>query len=222
VTISGTGFGNSDGELHFVIGPYPAQDIVALPGNAVWLDTNIFSPVPSVYGFLAYSGVIYIKRLSDGAKSNLVPFQFEPDMEQREIRTPADFILASPNYTNAYFDIANDGIFHRNTNFFSGVTGVDQIFLTTKLKNGWTVAYQSIAYSQGYDVGGQLFALPSAIGTDSLSMSVYFSLNPAYFNGVGRITEYSIVIPIQGPSGIPDGVVCVSAPPPNTPCPSTN
>jgi len=159
-------------------------------------------------------------------KSNLVPFQFEPDMEQREIRTPADFILASSNYATANFDSVNDDIVHHNTNFFSGVTGVDQIFLTTKLKNGWTVAHQSMAYAvwagSDVDVGGQVFAFPGAVLTDSLLMNVYFSVNPAFLDGFGRSTGYAIVIPIQGPSGIPDGVVCVYAPPPNTPCPSTN
>ena len=227
VTITGTGFGNDDGELHFVIGPYPSQDLIAQPGNAVWLDNKIFSPVPSVSGYLAYSGVIYLKRRSDGAKSNIVPFQFEPDMEQREIRFPADYILQQlPGVDTFYYpsDVGIGGVVYdfageiqrSNGNFFSGVTGVDRFFISTKLKNGWTVAQQPIAYTPPYLFSyGQAFVLPSLVGTDKLSLNVGFSVNPAIGGG---FFDYMILIPIQGPSGIPDGVVCVNTPGPSGPC----
>jgi hypothetical protein len=235
VTITGTGFGSSDGELHFVIGPNPAQDIVALPGNALWLNTQIFSPVPSVSGFLPYSGAIYVKRLSDGAKSNFVPFQFEPDIEQREIQYLVDYVLAqiSGSSVVARIPVGDVNIIYRdNENFFSGITGVDRFFINTKLQNGWTVAQQPITYipvsgygSCGYYqidgcTGGQSWIQSSAVGTDLLSMNVGFSVNPR-ISGNSQY-EYMVLIPIQGPSGIPDGQVCVTAPPPNTQCPSIN
>jgi hypothetical protein len=220
VTISGSGFGNDDGEVHFVIGPSPSQDLITLPGNAIWVNNQIFSPVPSVSGYVAYSGVIYIKRKSDGAKSNLVPFQFEPDMELREIRMIQDAVF--PQIGNVVNSTEYDGhlIRHSNNNWFSGVNGVDSLFLTTKLKNGWVLAQRPVVYLPDNEVGGQAFAIGGAVGSDVLSMAVGFSVNPAI--NWPAVLDYAVIIPIQGPSGIPDGVVCVSAPPANTACPSTN
>jgi hypothetical protein len=218
VTITGTGFGNSDGELHFVIGPSPAQDIVALPGNAVWLDTQIFSPVPGVSGYLPYSGAIYLKRLSDGAKSNFVPFQFEPDMEQREIQYVSDYVLAQLGGVDVSIQ-QGEVISRYNNNWFSGVNGVDQFFVNRKLKNGWRVAQLPFAYTpQGGGVGGQAFVLPPAgLGTDSLFVIVVFSVDPwilANFGplgniGSGGVFDYMLDIPIEGPKGLPDGVICL-------------
>ena len=219
VTIAGTGFGNDDGELHFVIGPY--QDIIVDNANAVWLDNKIFSPVPWISGVGAYSGGIYLKR-RDGAKSNIVPFQFEPDMEQREIRIPTDYILAQFGGVDTYF-FASDGppdfdtgvvyefageITRSNYNWFSGVTGVDRFFISTKLKNGWTVAQQPIAYTpMGGWSQGQAFVLTSFVGTDVLSVDTVFSVNPMFGGG---LFDYMILIPIQGPKGTADGIVCVN------------
>jgi hypothetical protein len=237
VTISGTGFGNSDGEVHFVIGPYLNQDIVLSPGSAsvVWLDNQIFSPVPTVSGYLAYPGAIYLKRLSDGAKSNIVPFQFEPDMEQREIQRLAGYVLAQPDHSVALMRQPYGGdnvIFRDNQNVFSGITGVDRFFANTKLENGWTVAQQPITYVPpvGYGscglsyrdgcTGGQSWIQSPVVGTDLLSTSVGFSVNPSV-SGNSQY-EYMLLIPIQGPRGLPDGQVCVTAPAPNTQCPSSN
>jgi hypothetical protein len=226
VTITGTNFSIDDGEVHFVIGPNPGQDIVAPPGSFIWLNTQIFTPVPTVSGFLPFSGQIYIKRLTDGAKSNFVPFQFEPDLEQREISVPADYVLAQARGVEV--SITNNAVIRTNDNFFGGATGVDQFFISTKLKNGWTVSQQplitlgigAVYQSEGY-VGGQAFALPIATGTDTLSLSVYFSVGPAA-NGWfglpvdGNVMAYQILIPIQGAAGVPDGVVC----PLGTQCPA--
>src|SRR5215469_3265731 len=90
VAITGTNFGN-DGEVHFVIGPLPTQDIAVAP--SVWTDKEIWAPIPIVSGVPPYPGLVYIKRHADAIKSNAVTFQFEPDVEQREIRVMADSVL---------------------------------------------------------------------------------------------------------------------------------
>jgi hypothetical protein len=213
VTITGTNFSIDDGEVHFVIGPNPGQDIVAPLGTVVWLNTQIFTPVPTVSGFLPFSGQIYIKRLTDGAKSNFVPFQFEPDLEQREISIPADYSITQLVNVNAV--IWNNSVFRVNISMFSGATGVDRFFISTKLKNGWTVSQQPIAYyANAQDVGGQAVALPLPVGTDTLALSVLFAMHPAFYEQ--STLAYAILIPIQGPVGVPDGVVC----PLGTQCPA--
>ena len=225
VTITGTGFGATDGEVHFVIGPLPSQDMVVSSNNQIWLATQIMAPVPMVAGVLPYAGALYVKRLTDGAKSVPVPFQFEPNVEQREIRVLADAILQQLSNVNAFLnDYVASGptVVHRwNSNFFSGVTGIDQFYLTTRLKNGWKVKEQPIPYTpiNGY-TGGSAWVASSVVGTDALATSVGFAVNPMI--AINDVFDYGLVIPILGPSAIPDGVVCVNAPPAGGSCAETN
>jgi hypothetical protein len=217
VTISGTGFGNTDGEVHFIIGPLPTQDVAVAANNQLWLDTRIVAPVPLVTGVPPYAGYVYVKRLSDGVKSAPVSFQFEPQMVQSEIRVPGDFVLqqlggvvlSPPNPASLYPSEWVDTL-RMNENWFSGVTGVDRFYINTRLKNGWKVSGPAVAYM--VDTGGSAAAISLGLGSDVLSTMVAFSVNPLLSSSYTM--SYSLVIPIQGPSGLSPGVTCqiVSAP----------
>jgi hypothetical protein len=209
VTLTGSGFTNTDGEVHFVIGPLPSQDIVA--SNPVWVDQQIVAPVPVVAGVLPYAGAIYVKRLPDGAKSLPIPFRFEPNVEQREIRALSDYVLQQLGGVD--LSTTATTISRLNNNFFSGASGVDRLFVSTRLKNGWQVVGQPEPY------GGSVFVAPVVWPTDNLSLFVGFSMGPE-ITMTGSV-EYGIAIPIQGPAGVPDGVVCPTLPA-NGSCPATD
>jgi hypothetical protein len=225
VTITGTGFGATDGEVHFVIGPLPSQDMVVPANNQIWLATQIMAPVPTVSGVLPYAGALYVKRLTDGAKSVPVAFQFEPNVEQREIRVLADAVLQQLSYVDAFLNYYSGAgptdVYRYNGNFFSGVTGTDRFYVTTRLKNGWKTTQTPITYTRvnGY-TGGAAWVVSAAVGTDALATSVGFAVNPMI--AINDAFDYGLVIPIQGPSGIPDGVVCINPPPSGGSCPQTD
>jgi hypothetical protein len=246
VTLSGKNFGSADGEVHFVIGPLPSQDLVVPANNLIWLDTRIMAPVPQVSGALPYAGVLYVKRLSDGAKSATVPFQFEPNVEQREIRILSDFILdphaccysmvldhtGAPAGGGDFFGgtslqvltplSSGFDVYHDNSgSLFADSHGVDHFFINTRLKNGWKMAQMPFTYTpSGGGVNGSTFATSTAVGTDILSTYVGFTENPGF--SIGSYLDYGVVIPIQGPAQVPDGLVCVNPPAPGSQCPQTD
>ena len=217
--ITGSGFGATDGEVHFVIGADPSLDKTTTPG--VWVNNQIFAvvPDPSVpdpsVGAATYSGVVYV--VVGGVKSNLVPFRFDPIIDHRVIRVPADYILG--NFANAsVFVPPYDAIGRWNNNYISGAAGDDQFYRHTLLQNGWTVESSPIAYTYQNQSGGGITMVLGRVGTNSPYTDVFSWVDTAWVN-LG-LFDYAIEIPIRGPRGLPDGVVCVSKPATGQPCPS--
>ena len=204
VMISGSGFGTG-GEVHFVIAP--GKDLIA-PAGAIWSDNQIFATVPDAAGVLAFNGTVYIKRVAGTVNSNLVPFRFNPLMELRQITRMADALLQQFNGVNAGVSAYNnymDSVARQHGYLFWGPKGNDQIYLNTRLKNGWIVSQTPTVFvSDGYYANqGDAYLIESHVGTDRPHVKVGFWMG----SGIYVTYNYSISMLIQGPKGVPDGVV---------------
>jgi hypothetical protein len=202
VMITGSGFGNAGGEVHFIIAP--GQDFPA--SGVTWGDTQIFATVPDTSGILGFNGMVYIRRATDKAGSNLVPFRFNPSLELRQVKVPADYILQQFDGINTY-TIHSQGVTtvsRINTYWFWGPKGNDQFFLNTRLKNGWTVVQApSVFLPHNYATAGGAYLDGSYVGTDWPYVNVRFWVN----GGSVSFLDYAISVLIQGPKGVPDGLV---------------
>lgn len=202
VMINGSNFGPALGEIHFVIGP--GMDLPA-PTGAVWTDTQIFTSVPDKTGVLGFSGTVYVKRAADQKTSNLAAFRFQPTLDIREIRATGDRALTAPVGTcNA------DCVKHWRiqANIFAGDTNNDQLFLNTRLKNGWIVDDLNVTCrNDSSDVcNGGAYIWDSKKGTDWPYINVRWWLNPDSIFYFSRVV-YNFSVRIVGPKGLPDGVV---------------
>lgn len=215
IIINGSGFGTANGVIHFIIGAM--RDLIATP--EVWVNNQIFvavpdpsAPDPSV-GAMAYDGVVYI--VVGGVKSNLVPFHFAPIIDHRIISIPADFLLGQ------FADplVLADGVLRNNLNWAQSAQGDDKFYRNTLLQNGWTVEAMPSAYNSIPKFpGGGIFFVAARVGTNSPYTDV-FSWVDTMWQGLGSF-QYAIEIPIQGPRGLPDGVVCTSQPVTGQACPN--
>jgi len=203
VMITGSGFGNAGGEVHFIIAP--GQDFPA--SGVTWGDTQIFATVPDASGILGFNGMVYIRRATDKAGSNLVPFRFNPSLELRQIKVPADSVFQQFNGISQTVDNWPGGLRYVariNQYWFWGPKGNDQHFLNTRLKNGWTVLQPpQVFLPNAYAANGDAYLDGSHAGTDWPYVNVRFWMP----GGVYVIQHYGISILIQGPKGVPDGVV---------------
>jgi hypothetical protein len=221
IMITGSGFGNTDGEVHFVIGANPSLDLKSPPG--VWVNNQIFTAVPDPsapdpsIGAIAYNGVVYV--VVGGVKSNLVPFRFDPIIDHRLIRVLTDYEIG--NFSNPRVD-AYPGVTYisrLSLDYFSGKSGDDQFFRHTLLQNGWTVESIPTTVVDPYRAGGGVSLIIAQVGTNSLFTDVFLWVD-SLFADWGAFS-YSIELPIKGPRGLPDGVVCASKPPSGMACPSS-
>jgi hypothetical protein len=213
ILISGSGFGNTMGEVHFVLGP--ANDIRVpetpsqVPAGLIWSDSQIFVTVPNVSGLRAFNGTVYVTRGGDQVRSNLTPFSFVPLMERRHIVKPitTDALLAVTGVPGHFWPLGDpDRVGRSNGDCFSGSTGNDRFFSNTRLQNGWRVlAAPTVQYTRSYWMGGDAFLADSRVGTDWPYVDVKWSVNigPYCYSAM----SYSFVIPIEGPLNTPDGVV---------------
>jgi hypothetical protein len=200
VLINGSGFANG-GEVHFVINP--GKDVVAHVD--IWSDTQIFAEVPDASGILGFNGQTYVVR-TDLARSNIVPFQFNPGTEFRDLRSTLDRVLQYPYIASS--TTANQ-VDRDNANPFSGFQGNDMLFLTTRLKNGWVVDDAFVyclynLYGMNFCSGG---AYPAAVsrGSPSPSLTVHWWIDPGPFGNYSNLA-YQFDVRIVGPKGVPDGV----------------
>ncbi len=202
ILINGSGFSNGGGEVRFVVNP--GKDLVA--PVQVWTDTQIFVTVPDIAGVPTYGGIVYVVRGSDQAKTNLVPWRFNPTLELREVRWTTDRRLKFPVDAEAAYRPTT--IAHGNGNPFWGFKDDDEFFLTTRLKNAWSVDDVGVTCAVAWGNGmcdGNAYAIDSRRGTDSPYLKVHWWL-PAAFGGY-KYTFYTYVVRIIGPKGVPDGVV---------------
>ena len=207
VMISGSGFGTG-GEVHFVIAP--GKDLIA-PAGAIWSDNQIFATVPDAAGVLAFNGTVYIKRAAGTVNSNLVPFRFVPLSEIRQITLAADETLQQFNGVTV-FNASGYYIRRMHSFMFWGPKGNDHIFLNTRLKNGWIVSQPPLVFfSHPFGTDGGVYLVESHPGTDRPHMNVGFWVDNWWSNmskgGSSPMIDYSISMVIQGPKGVPDGVV---------------
>jgi hypothetical protein len=206
VMITGSNFGTSGGEIHFVIAT--GKDVaVVLPSGPMWTNTQIFTSVPDASGVVGFNGTVYVKRATDKVSSNLMLFRFNPLTELRQILCPQerDMILAKITYTNA----TNCGVYRTNDNWFWSPQGNDQFYVNSRLTNGWTVVQPPTVWLSEamYQAGGAYLA-DSHVGTDSPYVNARFWVNA----GSMQMLFYRISVLIQGPKGVPDGVWCTQIP----------
>ena len=205
VLINGSGFGNGGGEVHFVIAT--GKDLLA-PAGVIWNDNQIFASVPDAAGVLGFNGTVYVKRATDKVNSNLAPFRFIPLMELRQITRMADAVLQQFNGVWAGVSAYNnsmDSVGRLHSYLFWGPKGNDQIYLNTRLKNGWIVSQTPTVFvSHAYYANqGDAYLIESHVGTDRPHVKVGFWMG----SGISVTYNYSISMLIQGPKGMPDGVV---------------
>jgi len=220
IMITGSGFGTAVGEVHFVIGSN--FDLKSPP--EVWVNDQIFVPVPDPsvpdpsIGAQGYSGLVYL--IVGGVKSNLVQFRFDPIIDHRVIRTPADYLLGNfaSSWVNSWEGLTY--IVRENSNFVSGAAGDDLFFRNTLLQNGWTVESLPVAYNNDpTGAGGGIAAVTARVGTNSPYTDVLSWVDTIWVDD--GVFDYVIEIPIKGPRGLPDGVVCASQPASGQACPNT-
>jgi hypothetical protein len=191
ILISGSAFSDQPGEVHFIVAS--GKDLVA-PVSA-WNDTQIFATVPDVSGVQAFSGQMYVKRGTTSSK--LVPFQFNPALEIRTLNITND-----SRADDATLDVAFGMVFHTlNLDFFFGHRGDDQFFMSTSLKNGWTVksAYLDDSHGGAIYRRGSSDAYVSELrsGTNSPYVKVH------WWTDAGSYVAYYLHVDIIGPKGVP-------------------
>lgn len=198
VLLSGSGFFNDGGEVHFIVAN--GKDVPA-PVSA-WSDTQIFAAVPDVSGIQGYNGMMYVRRGAQNSK--LVPFHYIPATEFKTLVMTNDRALKdTPNWDaimvgdEKYLDIYYSG-------GWLGARGDDQFFLQTRLKNGWTVdsAYLMLppAWGVGYfnpGNGWNAYIADFRPGTDSPYLKVH------WWKESFKSIAYSIRVVIKGPKGVP-------------------
>ena len=194
VMIAGTGF-SSGGEVHFIINP--GRDVAARID--FWSDTQLFVSVPDATGIMGFNGQVYIVRAQDSVKSNLVPFRFNPALEQRMVGcnpiTPDRLIQGEYQYTFLVKCVEHNG-----AGDWFGAKGNDEFFRTSKLRNGWMVAAVDVKPSYIYGASGA-YDSGNRVGTDSPYVNVRW-----WRNGFSSVA-YVFSVTIVGPKGVPDGVV---------------
>lgn len=207
VMITGSGFGTG-GEVHFVIAP--GKDIVA-PAAAIWSDTQIFTTVPDASGVLGFNGTVYVRRPAESVNSNLAPFRFNPALELRQVTRMMESQLQQFNGVTVF---NQNGYYVRRTHqfMFWGPVGNDQIYMNARLKNGWVVSQTPLVYlSFPAFTDGGVSLEESHVGTDRPHMNVRFWVDcwasNMFSGGSSPTVDYSISMLIQGPKGVPDGLV---------------
>jgi hypothetical protein len=229
VLLSGQGFCDTKGEVHFVISPN--QDITA--PIIQWSDTQILTQVPDFTGIRdSYTGQCYIKK-PNGVKSAARTFTFVPAVERKFMIMKNDLpdwnVLFSKGTADDSWTYGwqkfQDGTWvqdasivgSHNNRFWYNNQGDDLYFWHTnepvffppgtsavsKLKNGWKVV--AVNFS-GPDVLTQLIAnakvTESHVGTDDPTVKVHYWIASGLVDNL-RTFSYLLSIEIEGPKGMP-------------------
>lgn len=226
VGITGAGFGDAPGEVHFVVNP--GKDLIAPvdtdeedgrgPGHPIWSNTGISVRVPRIDGVLAYNGYVYV--VSGGKASNRVPFQFNPTIDHG-IPLP----ITSANVTwgfggcqtapggtselDAWIRLFKGAVpqagcwVDSKGNALAGVSGGyfsgakgDDVFF-----NGYQLkngwVMDGVIFAQGQTISGNCSVAASGIGTTSPNVDIHW-----WVDG-GGVTSYELSITVSGPKGVP-------------------
>jgi hypothetical protein len=229
ILLSGQGFCDTKGEVHFVISPN--QDVTA--PIIQWSDTQILAQIPDASGIRdPFAGTCYIKK-PKGVKSGQLGFTFVPAVERKYMNMKEDLPEWNVLFTKGTADDSwiygakrfQDGTWIENVNivgrhnsrFWYNNQGYDLFFwhpnepiffppgtsAVSKLKNGWKVAAVNF---YGPDTGTQLFGnsevTESHVGTDDPSVKVHYWIASGLVDNLHTF-EYVLNIEIEGPKGVP-------------------
>jgi len=194
VTVSGSGFGGTPGEVHFIVANQ--RDLVA--PITYWSGSQIVTEVPYTDGVPSYPGSVYVKR-ADGAKTGLLPFRFNPITDVATLGMTPDRMIKAP-YDFRYLP----GIaWHDGAGDLFGARGDDEFFLSTRLQNGWVVdrVYLTMTASDTTAIhiwgNANAYITESREGTNSPYVKVHW-----WRDGLSTVA-YSPRVVILGPKGVP-------------------
>ena len=220
LTLSGSDFGDAPGEVHVIVGS--GRDVVA--PITYWSAGQIVTDVPYADGIPVYDGHVYVKRV-DGTKSALRPFRFLPLYDVTTLQAPIRPQYGSELYdsrlggtgalgltTIIWADDRGSGLRHvqRVSGLLFGDRGDDDLYLTSRLRNGWLVESAVIA-------GGVLTGAPYVTdglhawasiadlraGTDSPYVKVHWWVDGGY-----QSVAYDVLISVKRPKNLPCPTPC--------------
>lgn len=185
---------------------------------ASWSDNRIVITLPNLTGVFQYSAQIFVVR-ADNAYSNRAGFGFVPRQEVRYLRgVPGDRRYTTSVVTQPMPSLdATPQMMHvRIPAFpfseFVGEKGNDELFLSTDLKNGWTVSNVKL-----FPIGEQPRLPPEINSILRDAGGAYIEGTPSgtdlylnvrwWINALRPYMQYMWSIEIIGPAGIPDGAV---------------
>ncbi len=203
--INGSAFGASGGEVHFILGPN--KDIV-YQGQTWWYDNQILVNVPDATGLRAYNGFVYLIRNSDNAKTQLVPFHFDPTQEYRSIIYTQDKKIGNPGQdykiVGGSTNLGHHQISHEDANPFWGFKGNDEFFTNARLSNDWVL--DDVYLTPTFFKRGGAYIQEKKTGTNWPYFNVRFWIDGC-FGDTASYSKYIYLVSIKGPKGIPDGIV---------------
>jgi len=210
VLITGSGFGNTKGQVHFMVsGGPPVKDDTASQID-YWSDTQILAHVPLESGIQGYNGQAYVKNAN--GSSQLVLFQFVPQLHYVSIDLSIESVITDGGGQYRYAPAGTCRLLGLNGpidpgacvdhsvtadpgSAFTWHSNDDQFFPYLKLKGGWIT--ESIDLRTDSGPGGGAYLAETRQGTDSPFAKVHWWVNP-----LGEM-KYSLSITIRGPAGVP-------------------
>jgi hypothetical protein len=201
VLVSGSGFSDVSGEVHFIVAN--GTDLVA--PSTTWTETQILTQVPYKDGVPAYNGYLYVKR-ADGAKTTLRNFAFYPPLDVVVLGFPIAGTSGTYNQTARLFDSRAPDLDWGNMSHYTyclpwGLKGDDEYYLQTRLKNGWILDTAAIGYRghPGPMISGSAgaYITDARIATDSPYVKVHWWVDAnsgVYYN--------ELQVTIRGPKGL--------------------
>jgi hypothetical protein len=196
VLIAGGGFGATAGEVRFIVGQ--GKELVAPMMS--WSDTQIFVAVPEASGLQAFAGQLYVRRA--GGQSRLVPFQFNPSIEVREIRPFPDRreCLIRGGELGSHW---GGHVRHDFGSALFGTKDYDEFFQARQLRNGWTV--REVVLQPHEVFATTLFGARGGVDVAEWrpgSSSPYVKLH-WWVDGLSVLRYRTPAVVIAGPRGVP-------------------
>jgi hypothetical protein len=210
VLITGSGFGNVKGQVHFMVGSGPPVKDDTASQVDYWSDTQILAHVPPESGIQGYNGQAYVKNAN--GSSQLVLFQFVPQLQfvsidlniestitdgggQHSVSTPGNCRLLGINGPVDPGTCVDHSVTADPGSAFTWHSNDDQFFPYLKLLGGWTT--ESVELRTDSGPGGGAYLADKREGTSSPFARVHWWVNP-----MGEM-KYSLAITIKGPAGVP-------------------
>ncbi len=202
ITITGVGFGEAGGEVHFVVNP--GRDSAAAPILS-WHDTAITAVVPPEYGIaIPFNGTVYVVRRTDGTRSAALPFVFNPALDVIEL--PWNELKVSPvgllpqevdqgwgSGPNPRCNCMTIQTF--NNAAFWGYK-MDNLVTHAPLLNGWTWFDAQVLQVYAYG-GAGAYVKSATLGTNTGVVLVRVWVDAISF------VDFAPRVWIRGPKGVP-------------------
>jgi hypothetical protein len=192
VLITGSGFGTTQGQVHFIINP---QMDKSAPVD-YWSDTQILTYVPDTSGVRAFAaGQVYVQA-AGGQKSGISPFQFNPTLDYAQIQPAWNEPDKKLDPADLWND-ANIAFWHMGAGDLLWHSGDDLFYLTTTLKNGWVVDSVTVLLPETFGLGSNAYNADARVGTSSLYLKIHWWTDPL------SSVQYAPIVSIKGPLGLP-------------------